>query len=74
MCNINMYVFINLKISLYIQFILKEIIFYLHDVYWILFQEYLTFIYIYTFLYIIYTYLYIYNHITSNNYLCKQYI
>lgn len=32
MCNINMYVFINLIISLYIQFILKEIIFYLNDV------------------------------------------
>lgn len=33
MSNINMYVFINLKISLYIKFILEEIISYLNDVY-----------------------------------------
>ena len=33
MSNKNMYVFINLKISLYIKFILEEIISYLNDVY-----------------------------------------
>ena len=33
MSNINMYVFINLKISLYIKFILEEIISYPNDVY-----------------------------------------